>query len=124
MAHDGITPDVGVELERKIGMALEKKRREVRRLRIAVVVAWLLLFGLIVTGGIVEACVGHSVIPQAVSVIAQACLVVALFFTASWYMRSVSLRLAQISDTLTDVQNQLSEIFRRTRAWVPFLVVL
>ena len=124
MSHDGITPDVGVELERKIGMAIEKKRREVRRMRIAVVVAWSMLAGLVIAWGIVEAVAGRSVLSGAVGIIAQACLTVALFFTISWHLRNVSLRFIQMSDALTDIQNQLSEMARRGRAWLPLVVCL
>jgi hypothetical protein len=109
MVHDGITPELGLELERKLVMAIEKKRRAVRRIRIAVVVAWLLLLCLIIAGGVMEAYSRHSIIPKTISVIARACFVVALFFTVSWYVRSVSLRFAIISDALAAIQNQLSK---------------
>ena len=125
MTHDGITPDVGLELEKKILVALEQKRREARRKRIVVLVgAWLLLLGLIVTAGVLEAVAGDSVVPRVVRLAAQIGLAVALFFTISWHMRNVSLRFTRMSDTLADIQSELSDIFRRTRAWLPLVVCL
>jgi membrane protein YdbS with pleckstrin-like domain len=108
MAYDGITPEVGLELERKLVMAIEKKRREVRHIRIAVVVAWLLLLCLVIAGGIIDYA-GHSLTAKTISAFAQACLIIALFLTVSWHVRSVSLRFTIISDTLAAIQNQLSK---------------
>ena len=125
LTHDGITPEVGLELEKKILVAIETKRREARRLRVAVLAgAWLLLLGLMISAEVLKAYAEHSVTTRVVCLAAQVGLAFALFLTISWHMRNVSLRFTKMSDTLAEVQNQLSEISRRARTWLPFVVCI
>lgn len=109
MTRDGITPEMSLELERKLTMTLEKKRREVRRIRMAVVVAWLLLICVFIAGAIIEGLAGHHPVAGALAATAQAGLVIAVFLTASWYVRSTSLRFACIMEALTAIQKQLAK---------------
>ena len=97
------------DLERKTLMSIEKKHRQIRRLRWVVVSVWIGLVALFVAGGVTEATAGRGVVTSTVAAIAQAMLLIALFLTVSLYVRSVSLRFAVIQQALAAIQDRLGQ---------------
>jgi hypothetical protein len=87
-------------------MAIERKRRQVARMRIVVGIGWLALVLIMVAGGIAEA-TGWRILGSTLAVIARAALILAIFFTVSWYVRSVSLRFDSVQQALAAIQERL-----------------
>ena len=93
-------------LERRIAMAVERKCRQVARMRIAVAIGWLALVLAMVVGGIAEAA-GWQILGSTLAVVAGAALLLAVFFTISWYVRNVSLRFESVQQALAAIQERL-----------------
>lgn len=108
--HSGENGDRAADLERRIMMLIEKKRRQIRRIRVAVAVAWGTVAALLVGGGVMESVVGHSVVTSSLAVVAPAMLTIALFLTVSWYVRSVSLRFDTVQQALAAIQERLGQV--------------
>jgi len=87
-------------------MAVERKRRQVARMRIAVAVGWLALVLVMVAGGIAEAA-GWQILGSTLAMVARAAFVLAIFFTISWYVRNVSLRFDSVQQALAAIQERL-----------------
>ena len=103
-------------LEGRIMMNIEKKRRQVARMRWAVGIAWSLLLLLFIIGGFIETTQGDSssistmfLVTHAAAMIAPAILIIALFLTVSWYIRSVSLRFDTVQQALAAIYDQITE---------------
>ena len=87
-------------------MAVERKCRQVARMRIAVAIGWLALVLAMVVGGIAEAA-GWQILGSTLAVVAGAALLLAVFFTISWYVRNVSLRFESVQQALAAIQERL-----------------
>jgi hypothetical protein len=87
-------------------MAIEQKRRQVARMRIVVGIGWLVLVLIIVAGGIAETA-GWRIAGSTLGVIARGALFLAIFFSISWYVRSVSLRFDSVRQALAAIQERL-----------------
>jgi len=98
-----------VALERRIMMAIEKKRRQVNRIRWAVGIAWGLLLLLLVIGGFTEITRGHGALTSTIAMAARAMLLIALFLTAAWHVRSVSLRFDSVQQALAAIYDRIAE---------------
>ena len=90
-------------------MMIDKKRRQVRRMRWAAGSAWVLLLTLIIVGGFSEVTGGRGVLTSSILLAARAALLIALFLTFSWYARSVSLRFESVQQALAAIQDRLAE---------------
>ena len=106
LQQDAPQPERFQSLERRIAMAIERKRRQVARMRIVVGIGWLALVLIMVAGGIAEA-TGWRILGSTLAVIARAALILAIFFTVSWYVRSVSLRFDSVQQALAAIQERL-----------------
>jgi hypothetical protein len=106
LQQDAPQPERFQNLERRIAMAIERKRRQVARMRIVVGIGWLALVLIMVAGGIAEA-TGWRILGSTLAVIARAALILAIFFTVSWYVRSVSLRFDSVQQALAAIQERL-----------------
>lgn len=98
------------DLERRITMIIDKRQRQVKRMRWAVGLAWGLLIILFVAGATIESVFGRGLAPATIAVLLPGTFWIALFLTASWYVRSVSLNFRHIQDALTAIQHQLAEL--------------
>ena len=87
-------------------MAVERKRRQVARMRIVVAIGWLTFVLIIVAGGIVEAA-GCQILGSTLGIVARAALLLAVFFTISWHVRNVSLRFESVQQALAAIQERL-----------------
>ena len=87
-------------------MAIERKRRQVARMRIVAAIGWLTLVAVMVAGGIAEAA-GWRLLGSTLAVVASAGLILAVFFTISWYVRNVSLRFDSVQQALAAIQERL-----------------
>ena len=87
-------------------MSIERRRRQLARMRIAVATGWLVLVLAIVIGAIVDVA-GWQVLTSTLGVVARAALVLAIFFTVSWYVRDVALRFDVVQQALAAIQEQL-----------------
>ena len=90
-------------------MLIEKKRHQVRRMRLIVPGVWGALVVLLIIGAITEAAMGHGAVTSTIAMIIQATLVIALFLSSSWYVRDVSLRFDSIQQALAAIQDQLEQ---------------
>ena len=111
LLNDGgaLTEAQVTDLERRTLMLIEKKRRQVRRMRWIVPAVWGTLAILFVIGAIIEAAVGHGAATSTIAVIMQATLVIALVLSVSWYVRNVSLRFDSIQQALAAIQDRLGK---------------
>ena len=110
LGNDGSgNKDHEADLERRILMLIEKKRRQIHRIRIAVGVAWVVLAALMIAGGATEAVAGHGIVASSFAVVARAALLIAAILTVSWYVRSVSLRFDSIQQALAAIQDRLAQ---------------
>ena len=98
-----------IDIERKILMHIETKRRRLGRIRWAVWIAWCLFVGLFAIAGVAESIGGRTALSSSVAAIAMATFWIALFFTASWYVRHVSLKFDSIEQALAAIQERLDE---------------
>lgn len=96
-------------LERRVLMLIDKKRRQVRRIRWAVGIAWVVLLAVCIVGGTMELSAGDRLVSASIAWFARALLLVALFLTVSWYVRSVSLRFDIIQQALGAIQDRLEK---------------
>ena len=87
------------DIERRVLMLIDKKRRQVRRIR------W-------IAGGTMELSGGDRLVSASIAWFARALLLVALFLTVSWYVRSVSLRFDIIQQALSIIQDRLEKNVR------------
>ena len=128
--RSGEKSDRAADLERKIMMLIEKKQHQIRRIRVAVAVAWGTVAALLVGGGVMESVpelqrrildavvpgisgmdiAGHDVVTSSLAVLAGPMLTIALFLTVSWYVRSVSLRFDTVQQALAAIQERLGQI--------------
>jgi len=90
-------------------MLIDKKRRQVRRIRWAVGIAWVVLLAVCIVGGTMELSAGDRLVSASIAWFARALLLVALFLTVSWYVRSVSLRFDIIQQALEAIQDRLEK---------------
>jgi hypothetical protein len=100
------------DLERRVLMLIDKKRRQVRRIRWAVGAAWVVLLGVCIVGGTMELSAGDRLVSASIAWFARALLLIALLLTVSWYVRSVSLRFDIIQQALAGVQDRLEKNVR------------
>ena len=106
LQQDAPQPERLQHLERRIAMAVERKRRQVARMRIVVAIGWLALVLVIVAGGIAEAA-GWRILGSTLGIVARAALLLAAVFTISWYVRNVSLRFDSVQQALAAIQERL-----------------
>ena len=102
------------DLERRVLMLIDKKRRQVRRIRWAVGIAWVVLLAACIVGGTMELSTGDRLVSASIAWFARALLLVALFLTVSWYVRSVSLRFDIIQQALLMIQDRLEKNLRES----------
>ena len=95
------------ELERKVLVQIDRKRRHLCRIRWAAGIAWVLLVGVLVVGGIVESVSGKTPISSTLAMIGMGTFWIALFLTASWYVRYVSCQFDSIQQALAAIQERL-----------------
>ncbi|NQU76135.1 MAG: hypothetical protein HQ546_07480 [Planctomycetes bacterium] len=94
------------DLERRIAMAVERKRRQVARMRIVVAIGWL-TFVLIILAGVIAAAAGYQILWAKLGIVSHAALLLAIFFTISWYVRNISLRFDIVQQALAAIQERL-----------------
>ena len=94
------------DLERRIAMAVERKRHQVARMQIVVAIGWLTFILIILVGGIVEVA-GCRILSATLGIVARAAFLLAAFFTISWYVRNVSLRFDSVQQALAAIQERL-----------------
>ncbi|MHB8863261.1 MAG: hypothetical protein ACYC6N_12700 [Pirellulaceae bacterium] len=94
------------ELERRIFMLIEQKQRQIRRIRVVVAIAWILLVIVVAMGAVAEG-TSHRLLSSTLAMIARGVLLGALVLTVSWYVRSVSLRFDSIRQALAAIQDRL-----------------
>jgi len=87
-------------------MAVERKRRQVARMRIVLAIGWLTLVLVIVAGGIAEAA-EWRILGSTLGIVARAAFLLAVVFTISWYVRNVSLRFDSVQQALAAIQERL-----------------
>jgi len=96
-------------LERRVFMSIDRQRRQVQRMKTAIIIAWGLLLLLLAGGGIVEA-LGLKLLASTLAVVARGALLLALVLTASWYYRSVSLQFDSVRQALAAIQDRLKDL--------------
>jgi len=96
--------------ERRTTIMIEKRQRQVKRMRWAVGLAWGLLLILFVAGGVIESVNRQSLAHKTIAALLPATLWIALFFTVSWYVRNVWLNFLRIQDALAAIQHRLDEL--------------
>lgn len=96
-------------LERKVLMSIDRQRRQVQRMKTAIIIAWGLLLLLLAGGGIVEA-LGLKLLASTLAVVARGALLLALVLTASGYYRSVSLQFDSVRQALAAIQDRLKDL--------------
>jgi len=96
-------------LERRVLMSIDRQRRQVQRMKTAIIIAWGLLLLLLAGGGIVEA-LGLKLLASTLAVVARGALLLALVLTASWYYRSVSLQFDSVRQALAAIQDRLKDL--------------
>jgi len=87
-------------------MAVERKRRQVARMRIVVAIGWL-TFVLIILAGVIAAAAGYQILWAKLGIVSHAALLLAIFFTISWYVRNISLRFDIVQQALAAIQERL-----------------
>jgi membrane protein YdbS with pleckstrin-like domain len=102
------------DLERRVLMLIDKKRRQVRRIRWAVGIAWAVLVAVCIAGGIVESSEADRLVSTGFAWFARALLLIALVLTVSWYVRSVSLRFDIVQQALSIIQDRLEKHSRES----------
>lgn len=102
------------DLERRVLMLIDKKRRQVRRIRWAVGIAWGVFVAVCIAGGIVESSTADRLVSTSFAGFARALLLVALVLTVSWYVRSVSLRFDLVQQALSVIQDRLEKSLRES----------
>ena len=96
------------DIERRIAMAVERKRRQVARMRIVVAIGWFTFALLMVAAGILETA-GDRTLSRILGVVAHAAFFLAVFFTISWYVRNISLRFDSVQQALAAIQERLEQ---------------
>lgn len=96
-------------LERRVFMSIDRQRRQVQRMKTAIIIAWGLLLLLLAGGGIVEA-LGLKLLASTLAVVARGALLLALVLTASWYYRSASLQFDSVRQALAAIQDRLKDL--------------
>lgn len=102
------------KLTERMNNMIEKKSRQVRRIRQVVAVAWIIFVCLLLVGGFIEKFQGRSVSTQTLAIIARAMLLIALFLTVSWYVRSVDIRFTRMQEALSTIQDGLDALLKQT----------
>jgi F0F1-type ATP synthase assembly protein I len=101
------------KLTERMNDMIKKKSRQVCRIRRVVVAAWILFVCLLLVGAFIETFQGHSVSTQTLAIIARAMLLIAVFLTVSWYVRSVDIRFARIQAALSTIQDGLDALLKQ-----------
>ncbi len=112
IAHDElmIDPECVRNIERKTFAMIQNKRRQVGRMRWVVAIAWGLFVVILIVGSLIETTAGHGALTSSIAMAARALLVISLFLTGSWYVRSVYLRFDTIQQALSAIQDRLGEL--------------
>lgn len=96
--------------ERSALAMIEKKRRQISRMRWVVSIAWALFVAVLIAGSFIEASVGHGALVSTLAMTARSVFVISLFLTVAWYVRSVSLRFDIIQQGLAAIQDRLKHL--------------
>ena len=94
------------DLERRILMSIERKGRQVVRMKVIAAAAWIALLVIVALGGAAEFA-GLPLAGATAAAIARATLLLAVFFTLSWYVRRTSLQFDIVKQALAAIQEKL-----------------
>ena len=90
-------------------MSIENRKRQVRRIRYATGIAWGVVVIVFIVAMTIEVATGPSQVTRTLAVSLPSLLVIALFLTVSWYVRSVALRFDSVQQALAAIQSRLDE---------------
>lgn len=102
------------ELTERMDNMITKKSRQVRRIRRVVTIAWIFFVCLLAVGALLETFQGRSQATQIMAYIAQPMLLIAVFLTVSWYVRSVNLRFTRMQTVLSTIQDGLDTLLKQS----------
>jgi hypothetical protein len=102
------------KLTERVNDMIEKKSRQVRRMRRVVAIAWTLFACSLFAGGFIEIFRGRSGTTQAMAFVAQATLLIAIVLTVSWYVRSVDMHFLRVQAALSTIQDGLDALLKRS----------
>jgi uncharacterized membrane protein YcjF (UPF0283 family) len=102
------------KLTERVNDMIEKKSRQVRRMRRVVAIAWTLFACLLFAGGFIEIFRGRSGTTQVMAFVAQGVVLIAIVLTVSWYVRSVDMRFLRVQAALSTIQDGLDALLRRS----------
>ena len=101
------------ELTERMSKMISKKTRQVRRIRRALAIAWIIVVALFFVGGFMEISRGRSLLTQSLAVIVQPMLLIAVILTVSWYVRSVDIRFVHMQAALSTIQEGLDALLKK-----------
>jgi uncharacterized membrane protein YcjF (UPF0283 family) len=102
------------KLTERVNDMIEKKSRQVRRMRRVVAIAWTLFACLLFAGGFIEIFRGRSGTTQVMAFVAQGVVLIAIVLTVSWYVRSVDMRFLRVQAALSTIQDGLDALLKRS----------
>ena len=102
------------KLTERVNDMIEKKSRQVRRMRRVVAIAWTLFACLLYAGGFIEVFRGRSGTTQVMAFVAQGMVLIAIVLTVSWYVRSVDMRFLRVQAALSTIQDGLDALLKRS----------
>lgn len=112
--HELIDQADSDQLIERINRMISKKTLQVQRIRWAVIVAWCLFICLELVCGRILTSQDLVVTRHILGYIAWAMLLISVFLTASWFLRSVDLRFEKVQVALSVVQEALDTLVKQS----------
>jgi ABC-type multidrug transport system fused ATPase/permease subunit len=101
------------QLTERINSMITKKTLQVRRIRWAVLIAWVLFMCFELFGGRILAS-QHLVAQAILFYVAWILLLISVVLTISWYVRSVDLRFERVQAALSRIQEALDDLVKQS----------